>query len=144
MTGFRDVAFNIHHKNWGMKCYGVDLDFPLCEYDISDNFIRVCAIIEYKKYNAPFFSVKCANAKALAWLANRAEIPSFLVIYNKDFTIYKIAPLNGFAESHIPKRGATLIEEDYVDLLYRLRGKEMPVETRKFIRGRMLKLNFEF
>ena len=58
-------------------------------------------------------------------LGNRAGIPVFGVRYANDFSWWRVTPLNALAKQWVPKQ-THMDEEEYVRLLYRVRGKDAP------------------
>ena len=63
-------------------------------------------------------------------LGDRASIPVFGVRYADDFSWYRVTPLNDCAKKYQAEQ-ETMSEEDWVRLLYRLRGYELPSSVLK-------------
>jgi hypothetical protein len=100
----------------------VDLDFVLVEYDHA----QVMALVEYKHENAAPQRPSHPSYRALADLGSRATIPVFAVRYAGDFTWWRVTPLNLAAHLYV-KEPTTLNERQWVRLLYRIRGRTLPV-----------------
>jgi hypothetical protein len=58
-------------------------------------------------------------------LGNRAGIPVLGVRYASDWSWWRATPLNKFARQHL-RAQAILTEEQWVTLLYRIRGTDVP------------------
>ncbi len=104
----------------------IDLDFVCLEYDEG----RAEILVEYKHHDAQPLSVNHASYRALRDLGDRALLPVFTVRYSADFSVWRVTPLNAFAEHWVPEP-AVMGEEDYVSLLYRIRGRTMPADLLK-------------
>ena len=97
------------------------MDFLLLEYDRG----RAAALVEYKHERAaPQFATH-PTYRAMIDLGNRASIPVFGVRYAADWSWWRATPLNDLARKHLPQQ-ATLTEEQWISLLYRIRGIEVP------------------
>ena len=128
-TGWRDDALSLRHREWGHDCPAVDLDFLLIEYDRAEPK----ALVEYKNEHAqPIVVSKSPSIRAMAKLADDANLPAFLVRYADDFTWWKVRPLNRqslvYAMPYLSDQQYDFIvdELEYVALLYKLRGRQMP------------------
>jgi hypothetical protein len=137
-TGWRDQALSERHREWGINCPAVDLDFLMVEYDYG----KPAGIIEYKNFRARPVSRVHPTIRALSYLATRAEIPFFVVRYMgpKDCSNWKfdISPINRIAESacatHLNSETGSsgyLIEAEFVSFLYAIRGRgfQLPEEV---------------
>ena len=71
------------------------------------------------------------SVRALSDLATRAGIPAFVAHYADDFSVYRVVPLNEQARIWIPQE-QRMSEEEWVDLLYRLRGRTLPKDSGAF------------
>ena len=58
-------------------------------------------------------------------MGNRASLPVFAVRYAADFSWWRVVPLNAQAKAWLPER-AEMTEREWVTLLYRIRGYELP------------------
>jgi len=125
-TGWRDAGLSARHRSWGWDCPAVDIDFLLVEYDLG----KPIALIEYKNEHATPQQKTHPSFNALIELGNRASIPVFACRYKDDFSNFRVIPLNDFSKEYVPKR-ITLTELEYVNLLYKLRGRKMPEELSK-------------
>jgi len=112
----------------------VDVDFLVVEYDKA----KPKALIEYKheKANIDFTNLTCLGMapqsyEALNKLATSAGIPFFVVRYKETFSIWKITPMNklGNIWCQYLKINNDLTERDYIDFLYLIRERELPVEV---------------
>lgn len=123
-TGWRDLALSRRHKKWGEDCPMVDIDFLALEYDRA----RAKAIVEYKHENAPPDQYASrANYLALIDLGNRAGLPVFVVRYPSDFSWFWVTPLNEAARVLVAEP-TRLSEREWVEVLYKLRGRSVPDE----------------
>lgn len=122
-SGWRDERISRRHRDWGWDCPVVDIDWLVAEYDHA----KPVAIIEYKHEQAPPIQLNSVNCRVLAALGDMARLPVFIVRYADDFSWLRIAPLNALAKQWLPQR-AELSEPDFVALLYRVRGREMPAD----------------
>lgn len=120
-TGWRDQSLSERHRRWGWNCPAVDLDFPMVEYDSG----KVVALVEYKNEHAAPQKASHPTYQALCDLAERANIPFLVARYADDFSWFKAVPLNNSAKHFLPET-QQMTEHDFVALLYRMRGREMP------------------
>lgn len=120
-TGWRDENLSRRHRRWGWDCPAVDLDFLFLEYDRG----KASAIVEYKNEHAAPQYASHPTYQAMIDLGNRAGIPVIACRYSDDFRQWKVTPLNAEAKKHIPER-AVLDEAGWVNLLYKIRGYEIP------------------
>ena len=126
-TGWRDEEISRHHRKWGIGCTAIDFDFLLLEYE----FGNPSAIVEYKHEYAEPQSILKAPYQALIKLGNSAKIPVLACRYSRDFSHYKVTPLNEYAKRFVPER-TEFDEIGWVSLLYRMRGREV---TPEFLEG---------
>lgn len=124
-TGWRDESISKRHRDWGINCPAVDLDFVLVEYDRGEP----CAIIDYKHKNARAFSSVHPTMRAVSKLATNSRIPFFIVKYTEKWDC-NILPINEFAEKcsekylNDPTGSRGYIREfEFVAFLYALRGR---------------------
>ena len=61
-------------------------------------------------------------------LADDANIVALAVRYKLDFSKFFVMPINENARHYIPVR-SSLCEKDFVKLLYKMRGEEVPQEV---------------
>ena len=120
-TNWRDQRISQRHRRWGWDCPAVDLDFLLLEYDRS----RAAALVEYKHERAPVQHATRPSYQAMIDLGNRAGIPVFGVRYADDWSWWRVTPLNDHARKHVAQQ-THMSEEQWVSLLYRVRGLEVP------------------
>lgn len=120
-TGWRDEGLSRRHRQYGFDCPGVDIDFLLIEYDYG----KACAIVDYKRKNPETVKHNHPNVKAMVDLGNRANIPVFITFYAKDFSWFYPVPVNKLAGQYFPEN-KIITEREWVILLYRMRGRELP------------------
>ena len=118
-TNWRDSGLSDRHRQWGESSPILDLDFIVAEYD----YYKAIALVEYKHEYAKKLKRNAPAYRVLIDLANRARIPAFSVRYTGDYSSWYVVPLNRLALKWVPKR-VTMSEQKYVDLLYRMRGRE--------------------
>ncbi len=133
----RDAIISQRHRNWGIDCPAMDVDFMLIEYDR----LKAVAIIDYKHENSTI-NTNSAGARVMANLADRAGICAYIVVYghseydknglwaapteNSDMWFQVIA-LNAEAMEHQPRK-QKLTEVEYVSWLYEARGRVIPAK----------------
>ena len=122
-NGWRDERISRRHRQWGWDCPAVDIDFLMLEYDRG----LPSAIVEFKHENAMPIKMGHPSVQALSVLSNRAAIPFFLVRYADDFSQFYVTPGNDRASTLLPEAKG-MNETEWVTLLYRCRGREMPGE----------------
>ena len=120
-TGWRDEKLSLRHRQWGVGCPAVDLDFLMVEFDRA----RVCCIVEYKNEFAAIQYASHPSYRAVIDLADRAGIPFIACRYASDFSRWRVTPLNEKAKKFLPT-ATDLSEKEFVELLYRMRGRMMP------------------
>lgn len=98
------------------------------------------ALIEYKSEDASidfFFpnpiGMHPKSYEALNDLANRGNMPFFVVIYKNDFTLWLVTPMNDQSKNWF-KEATVLSEKAWVLFLYTLRGRTIPQEILKMLR----------
>lgn len=119
---WRDEWISSRHREFGWDAPMLDLDFPALEYDQG----KPVALVEYKHYNA---DVKLwhPSFKAMRYMADKCEIPFFIIIYYPDHHNYYIIPMNDFARQVPRCEGPKMwTERNYVKMLYWLRKKRCP------------------
>lgn len=120
-TGWRDERLSARHRRWGWDCPMLDIDFIGLEYDTGEP----CVVVEYKHENAQLASPNHPSYRALRSLGTRAGVPVLGVRYADDFSWYRVTPLNAEAREYVTSQ-EQMAEPDYVALLYRIRGRDMP------------------
>ncbi len=135
-TSRRDMKLLKRHRDWGMHLNQEDIDF--LEYDAPTQLI---ALVEYKttlhlkEARLPKSGEEnYANLIAMSTLANRAQLPLFLVFYNPDLKYWRIFSVNESANRKGPPEGV-IIEYKYVDFLYWLRKRQLPEDIRQRLHG---------
>ena len=120
-TGWRDLSLSKRHRRWGWDCPAVDLDFLFLEYDRG----KAVALVEYKHEKAPPQFRTHPTYQAMIDLGNRAGAPVFGVRYAEDWSWWQVTPLNDLAKQWAPRQ-IKVTEREWVTLLYRIRGYEVP------------------
>ena len=120
-TGWRDERISMRHRKRGFDCPALDIDFLLLEYDHG----LPSALAKFKHENVKSIHVGHPSIRALQVLANRGCIPFFLVRYADDFSWYYVTPGNDNARAFLAEP-TKMPERDWVELLYRCRGREIP------------------
>lgn len=128
MTGRRDLELNDRHRMWGWDCPMVDVDFLAVEY----NHGNPCALVEYKKYNAPEVKPWHPSYRALKALGDVARIPFLVAFYWPGIWAFQVVPLNRYGRDRFAV-GELFTELDYVIRLYALRGAVLLQEDRKVL-----------
>lgn len=120
-TGWRDETLSRRHRRWGWDCPAVDLDFLFLEYDRG----KASAIVEYKNEHAAPQYASHPTYQAMIDLGDKAQIPVLACRYSDDFQTWKVTPLNKAAKKILPQR-TELSEKQWVSLLYKIRGYDVP------------------
>ena len=123
-TGFRDEAISRRHRTWGFNCPARDIDFLMVE---SDKRLPV-ALVDYKHVNASESEVNSREHEPIINMADKCEIPFFIVLYDDVRWWFTVIPKNKFAKE-ITKT-VTLTEHDYVWFQYELRGRDFFTDNR--------------
>jgi hypothetical protein len=132
-TGWRDQRLSEWHRKLGDNLPATDIDFLLVEFDME----KAVALIEYKKENAEPVSPKASGIVVLRRLADASGIPFFVVRYAENLRLFKIHAANGQAHDYV----STVVEKDkveYVEWLYSIRGRSVPVEIIQKLRSGLL------
>lgn len=120
-TGFRDETMSRRHRLYGRDVPCTDIDMIHTEYD---NAVPK-ALIEYKGEHAGPVLPTDPNIRCITNLANMAGLPVFGVRYAQNLSWLRVAPLNDAAKAFVPEV-SLITEPQYVELLYKLRGRKMP------------------
>lgn len=139
-TGWRDDWISDKHRSWGYDAPATDIDFLLVEYD--HNIPK--ALIEHKTFG-------CRDQfgwdQIRRWhmpvsnLATLASIPSFVVLYDRDNSLFAVSATNDRARMIRGKDGMfgsdeiEMNERQYVSFLYYLRGRSVPTKVLEKIGG---------
>ena len=122
-TGWRDEGISQRHRRWGWDCPAVDIDFLMLEYDRG----KAVAVVEYKHERAAPQYPTHPTYRAMINLGDRAGIPVFGVRYADDWSWWRVTPLNDLAKRWLDHQ-TRMSEEQWVTLLYRIRGTEVPAD----------------
>lgn len=125
-TGWRDHRIGLRHRSWGWDCPAADIDFLMIEYDRG----KAKALVEYKHELANEVRVAHPSIRAIVDLADRAGLPAFVVRYAGNFSWWYPTPINDAARTFLSEP-RHLSEEQWVELLYRIRGRSLPPEWRR-------------
>lgn len=115
-TGWRDQEISQRHRMWGWNCPAVDLDFLMVEYNVG----RPVGLIEYKHYRAKKPDILHPTYRALAELADVANLPFLVAFYWPESWSFCVLPVNEYAKKHYTD-WQPLSEREYVAGLYKLR-----------------------
>jgi hypothetical protein len=126
-TSHDETVSHRHRHHYGYNCPAVDVDHLLIEYDHG----RPVALIEHKRKSAPLVPSDHPSMQAIRAIADAYGIPFLYARYNERFT-YRVTPMNDHAREYVPET-ATLSEQDYVSMLYRLRGRKLPEDVREHL-----------
>ena len=112
------------HRTWGEQVPATDVDLFLIEYD----FRRAVALIEYKDDSPrPLSYSERTSMAAIRDVGDRARLPFYLVRYRARDWTFIVHAENPLAHETLPDvLGRRLSELEYVEFLYRLRGREVP------------------
>ena len=123
-TGWRDEGISRRHRLWGYDCPALDIDFLMIEYDRA----KAVALVEYKREGAGEPKLSHPTLRALKDLADRAGLPAFVCYYAGDFDWWFPIPLNYRARLICPGWDY-LKEHEWAEVLYRCRGRQLPLEV---------------
>lgn len=130
-TGWRDIGLSSRHRDYyGFNCPAVDVDFLLLEYDRG----VPAALVEYKHEYVFRIKPDHPSYQALTSLADASGIPCFVTRYARDYRWYEPRPLNDRARELRPM-AKRMTEKQWVGLLYRIRGREMPYDIASKLHG---------
>lgn len=136
-TNWRDQEISLRHRQWGCDLSLTDIDFLGLEYHKRYNLIKPAAIVEYKKLQPPEKLPYSMQYKALATLCSTANIPFFVNYYEETFNRFVVFAGNAWAKKYFNGLlRQTMSEEDYVKLLYKVRGlQSVPKDVLEEIRA---------
>lgn len=120
-TGWRDQEISKRHRDWGMNCPAVDLDFVLLEF----NHGVPVAVVDYKhcaKAN-PLEGLNEWAIKAMSALYNELgeNLPFFVARYWPGPWAFSVLPMNEPARKWLPGDWTPMTEQQWVTGLHRLR-----------------------
>lgn len=115
------MEISLRHREWGFDCPAVDIDFLLLEYDEG----KPKGLVEYKNELAKLHHSKHPTLKAIEHLADASSIPFFVCRYSSNFMWWEAFPINLIAFNFV-EEPTKFTERQWVELLYKIRGKEMP------------------
>jgi hypothetical protein len=118
-TGWRCQDISKRHREWGLNCPAVDLDFVMVEY----NHGLPVALVEYKHKSARI-ETQHPTYNALRALADGYKLrplPFFIAQYCPEQWWFRVVPLNDAAARHFPEDRRELSEQRFVRGIYRLR-----------------------
>lgn len=120
-SGWRDERISRRHREWGLNCPAVDIDFLMVEYDKA----KAVGVVEYKHEDALPLRLAHPNVQAIRDLADRAVVPALIVRYANDFSWWYPTPVNDLAKQLCPEP-RSMSEEEWIRLVYRCRGRDLP------------------
>jgi hypothetical protein len=123
-TGWRDQELSERHRLYGFDCPAVDVDFLLLEYDKGEPV----ALVDYKHHLAAEVNPQHPSMRATSILADRGQIPFFVVRYWTSPWAYAVQPMNGHANELIQDQ-TDMSEVGYVNFLYHLRDRVAPAHV---------------
>jgi hypothetical protein len=135
-TGWRDAALSARHRLWGPGLGLVNIDSLWLEYDSQQAMPRALALMEYKHERAAWCRIDSKSNRTVADLADRAQLPFFVVTYSGDFSRFRVVPF-GVCATRMLSSPVDLSELDWVEFLYRLRGRSMPESLRQELEQRL-------
>lgn len=91
----------------------------LCEFDAGCPY----AIVEYKRDGAHPTHFSHPTMRALHQLGDRAKLPFFLVVYTRDYAVFRVQAVNYFAREKL-SQPREFSETKYVEFLLWLRGRQ--------------------
>jgi len=114
----RPLELSLRHRAWGYHMTACDLDFM--EYDGLTS--EPVALLETKHgiWNGQLTSAIKAQRK----LADRAQLPYFVVEWVKDFHTFTVTPINDIAHQWMPAGQIVFTEREYIEFLYTLKNRE--------------------
>jgi hypothetical protein len=118
----RDLIFNELHRHFGEGLFASDIDF--LEFQLLKSTVNLNAIIEVKCELAKINFSRLQH-RAQKKLANLAELPYYIVQYEKPDYNVKVYPMNKWAKEYVPAV-TTMSLKEYAILLYEIRGKKCP------------------
>lgn len=123
-AGWRDEALSRRHRTWGFDCPAVDIDFLAIEYDNR----QPKAIVDYKKQTV-FSDRDFANFDTCASLYDKAgrNLPFFVTCYRQFPWRFTAWAYNESAQKFLHQQVKSLTERQWVELLYELRGRRVPL-----------------
>ena len=119
---FRDGDLSLRHRLWGFDCPAVDLDFVVVEYNRGE----ASAIVEYKfALGTTEPDLSHPSMRALAGLANAAEIPFIVAFYTREPWTFRVFRGNKYARQVYREDGRLLTEREFVESLYFIRRRKL-------------------
>ncbi len=126
--GWRDARISQRHRNfYGIDCPMTDIDLVAVAYDRA----APVALIEYKYARQTIHRFNnTSNVRALTRLADMAGLPAWVAYYRVHSWSYQIIPLNDKARVLFGNEPfISLCEDEYVEILYQVRGRKMPADV---------------
>ena len=127
-TNLRDAFPSLYHRRLGRKLYMLDIDHMA--YTYRNGNIEFCSVIDWKNGSAKNISTKWSPIQAQIVLADKLEIPFFIVVTYLDPALYKIPmyyviPINTKAKSISGMKWYT--EYDYSLLEHQIRNASVEI-----------------
>ena len=127
-SGWREEALSRRHRDWGLACKMVDLDWFAVEYVVRDGAAHPVLVVDYKQAAAAWPpDPRDWNAEALGrfYHADGRQIAMVFVRYWRQPWTFLVRPGNAEAR-RILSDSWVMSERKYVRWLYRVRNIEMP------------------
>jgi hypothetical protein len=127
-TGWRDGMLSVRHFTWGHPFPVAGMEFPMVEYDRGEPL----AVISYVRrgQDLPRGSQVSSAYSAFGTLHRKTgeQLPFFTVSYDSRNWAYSVFPHNPSAREFLsrPAGWVHMTELQFVDSLYRLRGRYRP------------------
>lgn len=129
--GWRDEWISLRHRQWGVSCPAVDLDFVMLEF----NYCEPIMIVEYKHIRAPLDNENLQKGRYRS-IRNMCDgyhrlkngcyvhdpLPFIVARYNDKDASFMVIPINDPADKYYCDcRETVLTERQYVEKLLLLR-----------------------
>lgn len=115
-TGWRDEWISNRHRGWGWDCPMVDIDWLVVDYTRK----QAVAIVEYKAKGAKQPNPADANYTVLRGIADKLNIPFFVVFYSPDEAMFMVEAFNPLGKAIVANK-QVMTERQYVGFMYSIR-----------------------
>lgn len=127
-TGTRCLKISERHRQWGLNCPAVDIDFLMVEYDQG----KPVAIVEYKEKHWDVKNTSSMTINAIKELAG--SLPFLIAVYDSDDWSFIVHPINGAAKEHYKDwANIKMSERNFVESLYAFRKLKPNIRDREVI-----------
>lgn len=134
-TGWRSQNISRKHRDWGISCSAVDLDFVLCEF----NYNAPVAIVEYKERHAAPVDLSHGTYQALKALADGhtpKALPFIIARYDEKEWWFIPQAGNAAAEQFFAQMrydGNALTEREWATMLILMRKRQLDARDKAAI-----------